>query len=74
MSSNYAGYSHTVGVDFGDKFGVGDIIIMVNIGDNSLLQDVPPVSILGVRKPFVKLLLISHTVGVDFQGQVWSWG
>ena len=45
------------------------------LGDNSITNRLTPVSILGSSKTFCSISAgASHSLGVDFRGQVWGWG
>jgi len=45
------------------------------IGDNTVTSRRTPVSILGSLKTFCNIIAgASHTIGIDNNGQVWSWG
>jgi len=45
------------------------------IGDNSVLSRITPVSVLGAVKTFCKISAgISHSAAIDKNGRAWSWG
>ena len=45
------------------------------LGDNSVTSQCTPVSIHGTKKTFCDISLTNrHSNGIDFRGQVWSWG
>ena len=70
-----AGYSHTVGVDLRGQVWSWGYNAQGQLGDNSVTQRLTPVSILGGKKTFCQVTAgYRHTVGVDYQGQVWGWG
>jgi len=45
------------------------------IGDNTVISKATPVSLLGNKKTFCKIEGgDSHTIGIEHNGQVWTWG
>ena len=69
------GFDHSLGIDYtGQVWGWG-FNSTGQIGDNSLTSRVTPVSILGGKKTFCQITGgIYHSLGIDYTGQVWSWG
>lgn len=45
------------------------------VGNNSIIDTATPVSVLGTAKTFLKIVAgQNHSIGIDKNGQVWSWG
>jgi alpha-tubulin suppressor-like RCC1 family protein len=65
---------HSLGIDYqGQVWGWG-----ANgggqLGNNSTVQKLTPVSIHGAKKTFCHIGGAFHSLGIDYQGQVWAWG
>ncbi len=70
-----AGRNHTIGIDKnGQVWGWGRNGYG-QLGDNSITSRLTPISLLGAKKTFCKINSgADQTIGIDKNGQVWSWG
>jgi alpha-tubulin suppressor-like RCC1 family protein len=72
---NSTGESHTVAIDYTGQVWSWGSNSYGRLGDNTVIARSTPVSILGNKKTFCKINAgYSHTVTIDYTGQVWSWG
>ena len=70
-----AGQTYTIGIDKNGQVWGWGYNNYGQLGDNSIVSRCTPVSILGAKKTFCKIASGElHTLGVDNNGQVWSWG
>lgn len=69
------GTNHAIGLDYNGQVWAWGYNLYGRIGDNSLTSRLTPVSILGDKKTFCKITGgQNHTVCIQHNGQVWSWG
>jgi alpha-tubulin suppressor-like RCC1 family protein len=69
------GVSNTIGLDHrGQVWGWG-YNLYGQLGNNSIISERTPVSILGASKTFCKITNSNYfSIGIDNRGQVWGWG
>jgi alpha-tubulin suppressor-like RCC1 family protein len=67
--------AHTVAIDKNGRAWAWGFNSNGQLGDNSTLSRITPVSVLGTTKTFCQITGgNAHTVAIDKNGQVWSWG
>ena len=70
-----AAAAHTVAIDKNGRAWAWGFNSNGQLGDNSTLSRITPVSVLGTTKTFCQITGgNAHTVAIDKNGQVWSWG
>ena len=75
MTTISAGYFHTIGSDNNKQVWDWGYNSYSQLGDNSSVQRLTPVSIQGARKTFCKISGGYYsTLGIDKTGQIWGWG
>ena len=73
INSSYS--DHTAGLEYNGQVWAWGYNNIGQLGDNSTTAQCTPVSILGNKKTFCTLIVGgSNTVGIDYTGQVWTWG
>jgi alpha-tubulin suppressor-like RCC1 family protein len=66
---------HTIGLDKNGQVWGWGYNNQGELGDNSIVSKLTPVSILGAKKTFCHIAAGSqYAVGIDKNGQVWGWG
>ena len=69
------GYYHTVGIDDNGKVWSWGHNLYGQLGDNTIVSKNTPINLLGTNKTFCQITTGQyHTVGIDDNGKVWSWG
>lgn len=70
-----AGTSYTVAIDKNGKVWAWGDNQQGQLGDNSTISKLTPVSICGAAKTFCRIVATeAHTIAVDKTGKVWAWG
>jgi alpha-tubulin suppressor-like RCC1 family protein len=70
-----AGYNNTGGIDKNGQVWGWGYNYYGQLGDNSNVSRLTPVSILGTKKTFCKIYFsISTTIAMDYKYQIWGWG
>jgi alpha-tubulin suppressor-like RCC1 family protein len=69
------GDQHTIAIEYTGQMWSWGYNNTGQLGNNSTNNELTPVSIYGNKKTFCKINGGDfHTIGVDYTGQVWSWG
>jgi alpha-tubulin suppressor-like RCC1 family protein len=70
-----AGACHTVAIDKNGRAWGWGLNNNGQLGDNSVISRITPVSVLGATKTFCQIAAGgSHTVAIDKNGRAWGWG
>ena len=70
-----AGLCHSLAIDKNGRVWGWGYNVVGELGDNTTTQRNTPVSILGVIKTFCEISLgACHTLAIDKNGRLWSWG
>jgi len=69
------GSAHIVSIDYKGQIWAWGWNFWAELGDNSSVSRLTPVSIHGAKKTFCKISAnYDFTLSIDYKGQVWGWG
>ncbi len=70
-----SGFSHTAAIDKNGRVWAWGSNASGQLGDNTVVSKITPISILGATKTFCKIGgTANYTVAIDKNGLVWAWG